>query len=139
MKVLFVGSNPGNASPDCTPFHPDSRSRKVLDSWLRDINVEAAYVNVYDQKTPGNRPLTSSQIKASIPSLRTKIASYPTFKIVAVGAAAAKALKIAGISGCLSIPHPSGRTRSYNDKNFTDKTVKTLILFIKGYNIDTGV
>lgn len=139
MKVLFVGSNPGNASPDCSAFHLTSRSRIVLDSWLNGLDVEAAYINVYDEKTENNRPLSSRQIKDSIPLLRNKISLYDSYRIVAVGAAATKALKLVGGVNFLSIPHPSGRTRSYNDKNFTEQTVKTLILFIKGYNINTGV
>jgi uracil-DNA glycosylase len=139
MKILFVGSNPGNASPDCSAFHPTSRSRIVLDSWLKDLDVEAAYINVYDQKTENNKPLSIRQIKESIPSLRNKISLHRSHKIVAVGVAASKALELTGVVEFLSIPHPSGRTRSYNDKNFTEQTVKTLISFIKGYNINTGV
>jgi uracil-DNA glycosylase len=139
MKVLFVGSNPGNASPDCSAFHPTSRSRIVLDSWLKGLEVKAAYINVYDEKTENNKPLSSRQIRDSVPSLQNKISMYDSYRIVAVGAAASKALKLAGAVDFLSIPHPSGRTRSYNDKNFTEQTVKTLISFIKGYNINTGV
>lgn len=138
MKVLFVGSNPGSASPDNSAFHPSSKTRLTLDSWLRGIDCERYYVNVADYKTPNNRALTSKEIKLLLPSLEAKLAAHQGFKIVAIGSAAAKALKLIG-ADFLAIPHPSGRTRQYNDKAFKAATINALILFIKGYNINTGV
>lgn len=138
MKVLFVGSNPGYASPDNSAFHASSKTRLTLDSWLGGVDCERHYVNVADYKTPNNRALTSKEIRSLLPSLQSKIESYKDCKIVAVGSAAAKALKLIG-ADFLAIPHPSGRTRQYNDKAFKAATINTLILFIKGYNINTGV
>ena len=138
MKVLFVGSNPGSASPDDSAFHPSSKTRTTLDSWLSSVDCERCYVNVADYKTPNNRALTSKEIKLLLPSLEAKIFSHKDCKIVAVGSTAAKALKLIG-ADFLAIPHPSGRTRQYNDKAFKAATINTLILFIKGYNINTGV
>jgi uracil-DNA glycosylase family 4 len=138
MKVLFVGSNPGSASPDNSAFHPSSKTRTTLDSWLKDLNCERHYINVADYKTPNNRALTSKEIKSLLPSLETKISVYENHKIVAVGSAAASALRLIGAE-FLAIPHPSGRTRQYNDKAFKAATINALILFIKGYNINTGV
>jgi uracil-DNA glycosylase family 4 len=138
MKVLFVGSNPGSASPDNSAFHPSSKTRLTLDSWLRGIDCERHYVNVADYKTSNNRALTSKEIRSLLPSLQSKIESYKDCKIVAVGSAAAKALKLINVD-FLAIPHPSGRTRQYNDKAFKAATINALIFFIKGYNINTGV
>lgn len=138
MKVLFVGSNPSLASPDNSAFHPNSKTRLTLDSWLKTVNCERYYVNVADYKTPNNRALTSKEIRLLLPSLETKISLHKDCKIVAVGSTAAKALKLIG-ADFLAIPHPSGRTRQYNDKAFKTATINALILFIKGYNINTGV
>jgi uracil-DNA glycosylase family 4 len=138
MKVLFVGSNPGSASPDNSAFHPDSRTRTTLDSWLKDVDCERHYINVADYKTPNNRALTSKEIRSLLPSLEAKIFASRDCKIVAVGSAASRALRLIG-ADFLAIPHPSGRTRQYNDKAFKAATINTLILFIKGYNINTGV
>jgi uracil-DNA glycosylase family 4 len=138
VKVLFVGSNPGSASPDNSAFHPSSKTRLTLESWISNVDCESYYINVADYKTPNNRALTSKEIKLLLPSLKVKISAHEGFKIVAVGLAAAKALKLID-ADFLAIPHPSGRTRQYNDKAFKAATINTLILFIKGYNINTGV
>jgi uracil-DNA glycosylase len=139
MKVLFVGSNPASASPDNTAFHPSSKTRLKLDKWLVDLDVERVFVNVADYKTPNNRPLSSREIRSLLPSLAAKIEAYPDAKIVAVGATAEKALRMLRITWYHSIPHPSGMNRKLNDPLVVKSTINALILFIKGYNIDTGV
>jgi|APGre2960657505_1045072.scaffolds.fasta_scaffold68698_2 hypothetical protein len=138
MLVLFVGSNPGTKSPDNRAFHPESRSRKTLDLWVKDLDVECAYVNVCDFKTPNNRPLRSIEVRDAVDSLVRKIHAHPSAKVIAVGATAKLALQIAGIKDYHSVPHPSGRTRQLNDPEFVRQTVNALISFIKGYNNDAG-
>ena len=137
-RVLFIGSNPGVGSPDLTAFHPSCMSRKKLDSWIASLDIHACYVNVVDQKTPGNRPLKVDEIRSALPSLVEKLAQYGDFKIVAVGNAATKALMILGIKDFHPLPHPSGRCRKWNDPDFAAQTRNALISFIKGYNIPTG-
>lgn len=139
MKVLFVGSNPGSQNPNCTAFHSSSRSRKTIDEWLKGVDVEISFINVADFKTPNNRPLLTSEIRACLPSLASKICLHKDFKIVAVGCIADKALRLLSISGHHSMPHPSGRSRKLNDPLFVASAKNALILFIKGYNINTGV
>ena len=132
MKILFVGSNPSASSPDCTPFHPSCRSRKTLDGWISGVNNEIVYMNVSDNKTPGNRSLSAKEIRESIPSLREKLLQHSNHKIVAVGTTATKAMHLIGCTDFLSVPHPSGRCRKLNDADFVARTKITLISFIKG-------
>lgn len=139
MRVLFVGSNPGNASPDDSAFHPSSGTRKKLDSWLHGVAVECAFVNVADYKTLSNRALSSKEMRDCLPALRSKIAAYPGYKIVAVGSTADKALKMLNVDGYHAMPHPSGRSRKLNDPLFVASSINALISFIKGYNIHTDV
>jgi hypothetical protein len=138
MQVLFVGSNPGSKSPDGSAFHPQSRSRRTLDLWVKGADADYAYVNVCDFKTPDNRPLKLKEIRDSVASLTIKIQNYPNAKVVAVGKTARVALELAGIKGYHHIPHPSGRTRQLNNPDFVSHTVTALISFIKGYNNDAG-
>lgn len=139
MRVLFIGSNPSSASPDDSAFHPSSGTRKKLDSWLHGVAIECAFVNVADYKTPSNRALSSKEIIGCLPGLRSKIAAYPGYKIVAVGSTANKALKMLDVDGYHAMPHPSGRSRKLNDPLFVASSINALISFIKGYNIYTDV
>lgn len=139
MKVLFVGSNPSSSSPDGSAFHPSCRSRKTIESWISGLECDARYENVSNVKTPQNRPLSLREIKDALPDLSSRLSAYEGFKIVAVGAAANKALQTLGVHNFMHIPHPSGRTRVYNDPLVKAATINALILFIKGYNINTGV
>lgn len=139
MRVLFVGSNPGSQNPDGTAFHISSRSRKTIDEWLKGIDAEVAFINVADFKTPNNRPLSASEVRACLPALASKICLYKDFKIVAVGGTAEKALRLLNVPVYHSMPHPSGRSRKLNDPLFVASARNALILFIKGYNINTGV
>jgi uracil-DNA glycosylase len=127
MKVLCLGSNPGNASPDITPFHEMTRSRKVLESWFKDLDVEIYFANVAEFKTPNNRPLNMTEIKKSAPSLRKKVEGFD--KVVALGKAATYAAALSGIS-FLEMPHPSGRNRLLNDKDFVSLKIKELTDYV---------
>jgi hypothetical protein len=137
IKVLFVGSNPGLSSPDDTPFHPSSRSRRTLDSWTKGLDIDTSYVNVCDFKTPNNRPLKQSEIQDALPGLILKVSIYSNYRIVAVGKTASRALGMANITKYHTVPHPSGRCRLLNDEQFVANAVSALIYFIKGYNNDT--
>lgn len=77
-KVLLVGSNPSEASPDTTAFHPNTRSRNILESWFSNIDADISFINICDKKTPKNRPLRVSEIRESIPSLLNKIKPHPS-------------------------------------------------------------
>ncbi len=137
MVVLFVGSNPSKSSPDSSAFHESVRSRKTIDEWISSINANFVFMNVSDEKTEGNKPLSIAAIRKSLPQLRLKIAEYPDAKVVALGKTAAKALALAGIEEFLVLPHPSGMNRQLNDPNAVYNAKQSLIKYINGYNIIT--
>lgn len=139
MKVLFIGSNPSSSSPDNSAFHPSSKSRKTIESWISGLECQIRYENVSNNKTPLNRPLNSREIRDALPDLKARLSLYESYRIVAVGATAKKALQALEINDFMHIHHPSGRTRTYNDPLVKIATINALILFIKGYNINTGV
>ena len=124
MEVLIVGSNPAQASPDNSAFHPSTRSRKVIDSWFEGIEAELTFINISNEKTPENRPLNVSEISKSN-EIHKQLQSFKNHKIVAVGNAAGNALKRAGID-FLAMPHPSGRNRLLNDPAYVQGKIKQL-------------
>jgi len=112
-------------SPDRTPFHPDTRSAKILIEWFQDIDAKIKCINVVDYPTQDNRPLKVSEIKKAIPSLKNKISRYKGFKIVGLGKIAAKALSMSNID-FFEAPHPSGLNRKLNDQEYVEDMIESL-------------
>ena len=123
-RILFVGSNPSNTSLTEDAFHESTRSGKILASWVASLQGEKAYVNVSNQKTENNRPLTTSEIRACLPKLALDIAGAT--KVVALGKTAAKALSMLGIQFC-EMPHPSGCNRLLNDTKYVEQKIKGML------------
>jgi uracil-DNA glycosylase len=126
MTILFVGSNPSNASTCDIAFHGSTKSSKILTEWTKDIQGTKMHVNVLNQKTKNNRPLTASEVKVALPRLAIDLAGVD--KIVALGKTAAKALSQLGVS-FYEMPHPSPRNRLLNDPAYTTEKVKGLISY----------
>ena len=126
-KILFVGSNPSCKSPDNSAFNLNTPSRRILDSWLRELgdDVIVAHCNVSSDKTADNRPLSAKEIKQSLPDLLQLIDGHADHKVVALGNTAARALTLLHVE-FYAMPHPSGRNRKLNDKNYTAEKIKGL-------------
>lgn len=119
-RVLFVGSNPSNSSLTDAAFHGSTKSSKILTEWCS--SVEGAifiHVNVLNKKTHKNRPLTKREILDSISSLKQNIEGIRPDKIVALGKTASVALTLLHVN-FFEMPHPSGRNRLLNDKQYID-------------------
>lgn len=125
ITVLFVGSNPSNASTVDAAFHGSTKSSKILTRWTKDIDAIKIYINVLNEKTENNRPLKNSEIKSNLPQLKTNIQAINPDRVVALGKTAAKALTLLHIAH-YEMPHPSGRNRKLNDKNYEEQKVKGL-------------
>ena len=123
--IVFVGSNPSMASGSAMPFAVDTKSYKILWSWINAaISIPAVcYHNVSDKPTPNNRPLKISEIKECIPGLQ--IAMHDHSRIVALGKTAHKALTMAGIPH-LELPHPSGLNRKLNCPFYVNEQISKL-------------
>ena len=129
MKTILIGSNPSNQSPDCSPFHASTRSRRVVDAWFNQIDTEIIYMNVCDLKMPGNKPLTRKMITESLPDLKSRLERYPGAKIVAVGKAASTALTLLRVQH-FEMPHPSGANRLLNDLDYVQLQIKRLKIYL---------
>lgn len=133
IKIAFVGSNPGKASPDDSPFHNETKSYKFIeDRWLPHLPElrYVAYVNLVDHKTKDNKSLKISDIQNNLPNIKTKIKNLAGYKLVACGKTAAKGLTLAGVS-FFEMPHPSGLCRFWNDKEAGDKIIKEMVEWLK--------
>jgi uracil-DNA glycosylase len=128
MRVLIVGSNPSVRSQVITPFWKDTRSAKVISSWLTLVAVDFEVLtttNVYDKPTHNNKPLNALQIKLGLPALKQTYEVGGYTKVVALGKTAAKALSMLDID-FFEMPHPSGRNRKLNDKSYVKEKINGL-------------
>ncbi len=126
--IVFVGSNPSNASETEEAFARGTKSYKILESWAEAAAMTAwAVVNVSNKKTPNNRPLNTAEIKEAIPDLINVLKGSD--KVVALGKTAAKALTMAGIFH-LEMPHPSGLNRKLNDPDYVFMCLNNLRRFV---------
>ena len=128
-KVILVGSNPSEKSPDNSPFHIDTRSRIIIDEWFRDIPCQISFINICPEKTPGNKPLTHKSIRNHLLPFSKRLKSLDGDKVVALGRTAEYGCQILGIP-FLAMPHPSGLNRQLNDKEFVAKKIEELRKFI---------
>ena len=124
-RVLFVASNPSAKSPDCSAMHPSTRSRKILDGWLKDITIDAIYTNVSNVKTTENKPLDAANILNNLHYLELKIAAALPDHIIALGDTASRALKLLGVPHT-RIEHPSGLNRKLNNSKNVEAIKLTL-------------
>lgn len=123
--ILFVGSNPANASICETAFHGSTRSSKILTGWCTNLQGMKVHLNVLNEKTENNRPLKKSEIKLNLERLASDIRGCAPAKIVALGKTAAFALTKLGVE-FYEMPHPSGRNRLLNDPEYVSAKVKGL-------------
>lgn len=140
MRVVVVGSNPSRSSRSTAAFDVDTKSRSTLDAWLNcsDIECEIVYLNVHDLPTQGNKPLNLKQIRDAIPALHARISAAEPAKLVALGGSAAKALTLLRLN-FYTMPHPSGRNRQLNDKQFIDEKIKGLKIYLESLShLDTN-
>ena len=127
MRVILIGSNPSEKSPDNSPFHPSTRSRAFIETWFDGIDTEIHFENVCDRKRSGNRPMKVSEIKDALPGLRSRIEEFgfQNCKIVALGKTASKALDLLEVE-YHEMPHPSGMNRFWNDKDKSAEAIESL-------------
>lgn len=130
QRVLLIGSNPSEKSPDSSPFHTSTRSRMTIERWFENMNIEICFDNVCQRTRSENRPLRVSEIKAALPALNQRIQGYgENCKIVALGRTAERALKMLGVE-FITMPHPSGRNRFWNNKEQAARKIKQLHEYI---------
>lgn len=130
MRILFVGSNPSNSSLTDAAFHGSTRSSKILTEWCSSIkDAMFIYINVLSKKTPENRPLLKSEIINSLSLLKEDIAGIKPDKIIALGKTASTALTLLGVD-FLEMPHPSGRNRLLNNKEYVNEKIAQLRSYV---------
>ncbi|NDB84576.1 MAG: hypothetical protein EB127_18015 [Alphaproteobacteria bacterium] len=83
-RIIFIGSNPSNSSSTNRPFDNDTLSRRVLDSWIKRLDVELSieYLNLSDLKTKDNKPLSAKDIRESAIRLKKSLDERNNYKLL---------------------------------------------------------
>jgi hypothetical protein len=129
-QLIIVGSNPSSASPDCSPFHPTTKSRQFIDKLFKHSNYELTYVNLVDYKTDDNKPLSNKVIKLELVNIKQKFHGIFDTKIITLGKTASYGLELAGIEH-FALPHPSGLCRFWNDRVASEAKIKEMLEWIE--------
>jgi hypothetical protein len=128
LNIALVGTNPSNRSPDNSAFHPDTRSRKIIDSWFKDIQADLFFFNIHKHPTENNRPLRTSEMRLGAQRLESELNDYD--KVIALGNQASKALNLIK-KAHFSAPHPSGMNRKLNCPLFVQQMLLELRAFLQ--------
>lgn len=131
IRVVFVGSNPSVSAKTLDPFCPSTRSGRILRDWISRScdSCSCVFMNVQDNPTSCNRPLTKSEILSNLDSLKKKIEDIRPHKIVSLGRAADTALTLLRLPH-FDMPHPSGLNRKLNDNKFIEEKINGLRTYI---------
>lgn len=132
--VVFVGSNPSEASTTNTAFEPGTKSLNTLLKWVNEANIHGTgihkyHANLFNGKTPGNRPLNKQETEEGLKQLEAKLYLLNTTHVVALGKTVTNALTKAGIPH-LAMPHPSGLNRKLNDPSYVKSVIESLRKYV---------
>jgi uracil-DNA glycosylase len=113
--ILFVGDRPSKRTDPNVPFKGASCEKRLME-WIAKININPYYIVNSVDKEALNTAFMFHQCRAPI---------------VALGNNASKSL---GGLPHFKLPHPSGRNRQINDKEFIDKKIKECKIYLKYFN-----
>lgn len=117
-RAIVVGMNPSQAKT--------SGTMKKLNSWMTALGVEYfGFINVSSEEGVYNRK--------SVCYTRLSTAINTDVPVLALGGEASTVLKKIGISH-FKLPHPSGRNRLLNDKNFEASCLEECRQYIVAYS-----
>lgn len=127
VMVLLVGSNPPRQENVDRAF-VETRSGRVLDSWKESWgSYRYVAVNASDLvQRSGDVPAKHVRL-----GFCDYLVECGADRFVALGKVAARALKKAGVS-FFEMPHPSGRNRKLNDKDWTADVVRKCGEYLRG-------
>ncbi len=125
LTILFIGSNPSVKASSTEAFTEDTKSGRILRSWIEGIEGTILFDNIVSQITENNRPLNQNEKALASVSLLERINRINPDRLVALGKAASGVLSKLGLKH-LEMPHPSGLNRKLNDRVYTENAIKAL-------------
>jgi hypothetical protein len=123
-RIIIVGLNPSDESPDNSAFHTSTKSGKAVRMWLKDTACVVSFLNLSEKRNKDG--FTKSGL--SIPSaLLLYVAAG--YKIVSCGAIVDEILTKYNLRH-FAMPHPSGLNRFWNDKKAGEAKIQEMLEWI---------
>lgn len=118
-KLLLVGDKPSKKNANPRIAFVGTVSGKRLMQWFLPMFPNKPQISMVNRTDPD----------FSVILIRATLKGY---KIIALGDNAAKALAHAGVYNFFKLPHPSGRNRLLNNKEYVDEVLLKCKLWIQG-------
>lgn len=126
MNVWLVGQNPSPHNKDPLVPFVGTRSYQILFSWLKYLGINKhGIMNVCNAVSSTGVPVLTPEDYMNL-----KIKLSDATHVIALGNVAAEALDEVGIEH-FKLPHPSGRNRQLNNKEFVKERLKLCREFLK--------
>lgn len=126
MKILFVGDEPSLRTDPDAPFR-GAACEKRLYEWIAIVMD----ITVLEAMMSKDIRITNSDMKNRIMFMTIKFAAYlEGAPVIALGNKASERLKN---DPHFKLPHPSGRNRQINDKEFIEKKLMECKEYIRTY------
>lgn len=124
-RIVFVGSNPSSSSPDNSAFHPETTSGRKVREWIKGLDIDAVFLNIHNDKTTLNKPLTKKQMEEGFDRLSFELRDLDPDLLVTVGDTARDCLSMYQCKRH-HMPHPSGLSRFWNNKEESARAIEEL-------------
>lgn len=121
--VYFVADKPSKDNVSQTVPLVGTQSYKTLLVWIGEMNIDISRVRMYNQS---DAPFSNALTRASL----NRAIDLRQICMIALGQKAATYLKKAGIENYLMLPHPSGRNRLLNNRDFVDNMLTNCKHFV---------
>ena len=125
-KVLFVGINPSDESPDNSAFHPATKSGKIVRGWVKNTLCTVKFTNLCALKNSDAPKLDKRKLGVT---MEIEVYRMRGYKIIACGEIVSNALTRGKIKH-FAMPHPSGLNRFWNDKKAGDAKIQEMLEWI---------
>lgn len=132
QEILIVGSNPSQASKTNKPFEKETKSRQTIEKWFENIeeNYLINFMNLSNNKTEANRPLSKTEIQFNSIESRIRGAHIQGTKIIGLGTTVHGFLDAIYVDH-FKMWHPSGLCRLWNNKEAGEAKIKEMLEWIK--------
>lgn len=126
MRLLFVGQNPAYPNQDAWRAFEGTASGRRLNQWLYELGAtEVTMINA----SPRLGRVTQSDVDPTI--ILGAILKYHPVRVVALGRFAHEALVRLSVEH-FTLPHPSGRNRKLNDKEWVRAQLSMCRAWVSG-------
>lgn len=123
MKVLLVGQNPSRYNLDPKVAFKGTKSFDIITGWIDTFGVSGDSYMLINAFTKVNQKYLKKEYVIASERVSRLVKGFEPETIIALGKRASEVLKMSGIDH-FELPHPSGRNRKLNNKEWLKQELK---------------